>query len=129
MRRTIINSAAIVHAGYFYWRVARRERAYSRRVKLTGSRGHVTVNAQNWPKLGRLLKSRPLYIWHHRIFHISLLPPPPRSFFTSILTTVHIIGARFSRQSAESTIVTEITGRACPIAYRSHATLRNFHIL
>lgn len=30
------------------------DRAYSKRMKLTGSRGHVIVDAQNRPKRGRL---------------------------------------------------------------------------
>jgi hypothetical protein len=30
------------------------EKAYSKGLKLTGSGGHVTLNAQNSPKLGRL---------------------------------------------------------------------------
>jgi Ser-tRNA(Ala) deacylase AlaX len=44
------------------WRVARRETAYSKRLKLAGSLGHVTVDAQNRPKLGRLHTSEHL-LW------------------------------------------------------------------
>jgi hypothetical protein len=34
------------------------EKAYSKGLKLTGSGGHVTLNAQNSPKLGRLRPCR-----------------------------------------------------------------------
>lgn len=37
--------------------IARIETAYSRRMKVTGSRGYVTVDAQNHPKLGRIFWS------------------------------------------------------------------------
>jgi hypothetical protein len=40
---------------------AERDRAYSNRLKLTGSPGHVTVDAQNRPKLGLLRMCRSLW--------------------------------------------------------------------
>jgi hypothetical protein len=49
--RLLFQSALLTGINDGGWR-SERQTAYSKRLKLTGSRGHVTVDAQNRPKLG-----------------------------------------------------------------------------